>query len=162
VVVGGGDDGGSQLVPGMRGARRRSWAPPGQGAGPADGQPRVLHERAGWEADAVAAYQAAIDSGHHDAARQAMVNLGVMRRRAGRGADAVAAYQAAIDSDHPDQAPQAMVSVGVLLDRSEEAHEHWDRALGRATIWVLVSIAPVLAVEGDLERARGLLAEAEA
>jgi len=126
VVVGGGDDGGSQLVPGMRGARRRSWAPPGQGAGPADGQPGVLHERAGWEADAVAA------------------------------------YQAAIDSDHPDQAPQAMVSVGVLLDRSEEAHEHWDRALGRATIWVLVSIAPVLAVEGDLERARGLLAEAEA
>ena len=125
----------------------------------------VLYERAGREADAVAAYQAAIDSGHPDQAPRAMVNLGYLHERAGREADAVAAYQAAIDSGHHDQAPKAMVSVGVLLYRNgsrEEAHEHWDRALESATIWVLVSIAPVLAVEGDLERARGLLAEAEA
>ena len=38
-----------------------------------------------------------------------------------------------------------MVSVGVLLYRNgsrEEAHEHWDRALESATIWVLVSTRP--------------------
>ena len=77
----------------------------------------------------------------------------------------MAAHQAAIDSGHPDQAPAGDGGVGVLPYRNgsrEEAHEHWDRALERATIWVLVSIAPVLAVDGHLERAGGLLAEAEA
>ena len=39
VVVGGGDDGGSWLVPDMWSPRGWSWPPPGHGAGPADSRP---------------------------------------------------------------------------------------------------------------------------
>ena len=48
------------------------------------GPSRVLDERAGGaEADAVAAYQAAIDSDHPDQAPRAMVSVGVLLYRNG-------------------------------------------------------------------------------
>ena len=61
---------------------------------------------------AKAAYQQAIDSGHADAAPQAVVNLGILLERQGDAEGAKAAYQQAIDSGHADAAPEAAVRLG--------------------------------------------------
>jgi len=66
-------------------------------------------------AEARAAYQKAIDTGHPDYAPAAGVRLGALLAGQGDTAGAQAAYRKAIDSGHPEHAPNAAVNLGALL-----------------------------------------------
>jgi tetratricopeptide (TPR) repeat protein len=67
----------------------------------------LLLEEEGDRDGAGAAYQLAIDSGHHDLAPRAGVNLGRLLKEEGDWYGAKAAYQLGIDSGHHDAAPVA-------------------------------------------------------
>ncbi len=81
---------------------------------------------------AKAAYQKAIDSGHHDWAPRAEFNLGVTLAGEGDTEGAKAAYQKAIDSGHHDTAPKAALYVGMVLEvegDTEGAEDAYRRAI---------------------------------
>jgi tetratricopeptide (TPR) repeat protein len=112
------------------------------------------------------AYQLAIDSGHPDLAPMAILNLGALLVSHGNLAAAEAAFRRAIDSAHPVQAPMAMFQWGVMLAAVKEppdpdAARRWYRQAAHVgSVEAMITLAPLLAVEGDLGAARALLQQA--
>ena len=102
---------------------------------PRNGRPRVLLAEQEDYARAREYYQRAIDSGHSDAAGNAMIRLGVLLAEQEDYAGAREYYQRAIDSGDSDAAGDAMIRLGDLLAEQEDvrAREYYQRAIDWAT-----------------------------
>ena len=113
-------------------------------------------------AGARAAYQAAIDSGHRDYAPAAAFSLGLLLVEQGDAPGARAAYQAAVDSGHQEYAPQAEFLFGEYCTNGDlyARHLHRENAAASGNANVLMSLAAIYAVEGDLNSAKLLLGKA--
>ena len=122
----------------------------------------VLRGEQGDVPGAKAAYQAAIDSGHAEHAPRAALGLGQLLAERGDRAGAKAAYQAAIDSGHPAYAPYADFLLGEqCTDEDLNARRlHREHAAASGHVDLLVSLAELYAVEGDLSSAKRLLNQA--
>ena len=121
----------------------------------------LLAER-GDPVGAKAAYQIAIDSGHPEHAPSAAVGLGLLLTQQGDPAGAKAAYQIAIDSGHPEHAPKAELLLGEQCTGEDRNARrlHRDHAAASGDPDVLVGLAELYAVEGDLSSAKRLLSQA--
>ena len=113
-------------------------------------------------AGAKAAYQIAIDAGHAEYAPAAAFNLGVLLEGQQDPPGAKAAYQIAIDSGHPTYASWAELLLGEqCTDGDLDARRfHREHAVASGNVDVLVSLAELYAVEGDLSSAKRLLSQA--
>jgi tetratricopeptide (TPR) repeat protein len=80
----------------------------------------VLLKDQGEVEGARAAYQQAIDSGHHERAPIAALELGDLLKKQGEVEGARAAYQQAIDSGHHERAPMAAVGLALMLEEQGE------------------------------------------
>ena len=115
-----------------------------------------------YPAEAAAALQELMDSGHPDDAPSAAVILGTLRLKLGDAAGARQAFQMAMDSGHPDHSPRGAVMAGIRLmeegnlDRAQKAYQyaidscHPDHA---PSAWVMMGA--VLERQGNPAGARG-------
>lgn len=113
-----------------------------------------------------AAYQRAADSGQNEFGPLAMVKLGTLLVWQRDLSAAQTAYRQAIDSAHPEHAPAAMFLLGRMLATIQqppdllEAALLYERAAEAGELGALLTLAPVMAVSGDMGGARDLLRQA--
>lgn len=103
----------------------------------------------------------AIDSGHPEAAPEAMLVLGVLRAQNGDTDGAAEAWSAASESGHGDHAPNADYNLGRLhqnLGGVDEATAAYRRAVESGHSWhapmAAVNLGALLLEDGDLPGAR--------
>lgn len=91
----------------------------------------ITHRRAGQHAEAIAAYRAAMETGHPEKAPVAAFFLAGVLSREGRPAEAVAAYQVVIESDN-ELRPSALLCVAEVyrydLKQLGKAYDSYQRA----------------------------------
>ena len=113
-------------------------------------------------AGARTAFQRAVDSRDAEQAPAAAVDLGLLLAGQGDPGGARAAYQVAIDSGHEQFAPVAELFMGEHCTTGDlqARRDHRERAAAWANPDVLLSLAELYIADGDLPRARQMLAEA--